>query len=238
MIKSWKELKYFDYGEWDAYKDRLEDCGMYNSTLQAYRKIKRPEDVKVVIMGQDPYPNPAHCSGVAFSLPADVLDIPPTLANIFREYIRDLHYPFPKSGELTPWTKQGVMLWNAVPTCTAFKSMSHYGWPEWRLLTQEIVESLSGVVFVFVGSVAREFVKYVDQGKNRVIETSHPSPRGQLHSKTPFIGSRVFTTTNAKLVELGREPVDWRLDHEEKSSDAPRKHPANAGVREVGQPSV
>src|SRR5262249_45073109 len=124
-------------------------------------------------------------------------------------YVRDLHFTYPVTTDLTPWARQGVFLWNAIPSCEQWRSMSH-DWPEWEELTKEIIERLDerGIVFVFLGSVARRFEPYTSS-RSESICFSHPSPRGSINSNSPFIGSRMFSTINDLL---GSNPIDWRLD--------------------------
>lgn len=213
----WPNLKYWNTGEWQVVEEHLDDlakagkefCPTKPRLFEALRRV-RPNDVKVLIVGQDPYPNPAMATGVAFEVPEDVWkgDFPPTLCNIFNELSTDLGLPYPENGHLKPWTDQGVLLWNAVPSCLAWKSMSH-NWPEWQPLTEEIVRTVSaqeGMVVVLMGAVAREFAPFV-ASTAKLIETSHPSPRGSLNSNCPFKGSRIFSTINANL----KEPILWQL---------------------------
>lgn len=175
------------------------------------------EDVKCMFVGQDPYPNPMYATGLAFSVPSIVKVIPFSLRNIFNEYTFDLHYPFPSTGDLTPWTKEGILLWNAIPTCEAGKTNSHRYWPEWsgdKSLTAEIFRKLSakGVVFVLMGAIPRQMgSNYIDYDESWVIETAHPSPRAALKTNRPFLGSRVFTRVNGYLKDLAEEQVNWRL---------------------------
>jgi len=214
------DLHYFQTGEWQVVDERLADltaaklpfCPSRKNLFKALELVPF-EDVRVMIMGQDPYPDPGMATGVAFSIPPSEKRIPPTLANIFKEYVDDLHYSAPINGDLSPWCKQGVLLWNAIPSCEAFKSMTHYHWSEWHPLTQEIVTKLSakGTVLVFLGAVAREFAKFANSETSNIFEFSHPSPRGSLNSKTPFVGSRMFSTINASLNDIGHEVIDWRL---------------------------
>jgi uracil-DNA glycosylase len=170
---------------------------------------------KVVILGQDPYPDAGFATGLAFSIPPEVepTDFPPTLRTIFAEYSRDLGYPSPSHGDLTAWAKQGVLLWNSIPSCRTGKSLSH-DWPDscWDYLTREIIQRCDeqGVVFAFLGAVAKRHLHEVKASP--VIQTSHPSPRGSMNSRTPFNGSRLFSEINRKLIKIGREPIDWRLD--------------------------
>lgn len=175
-------------------------------------------EVKVCIVGQDPYPERRFATGLAFSIPRNISpsQYPPTLKTIFGEYKRDLGYPQPQHGDLTEWANQGVLLWNTVPSCRWEYSLSH-DWKEWEPLTREILLRLSGrgIVFVFLGAIAKRNVDVVDQSKNEVILLSHPSPRGSMASKNPFIGGRMFSTINAKLNQLGLETIDWRLSDED-----------------------
>ncbi len=221
MIYPWK-LKYWTTGEWQVVNERLHDMEksheVYNPSrrnlFKALQTLK-PEDCKVAIIGQDPYPQPRFATGYAFSIPDGVeeADYPPTLNTIFKEYKSDLHYELPSSGNLERWRDRGVLLWNAIPSCQANRSLSH-DWDEWSYLTREVITKLSdmgGVVFAFLGSVARRYIEDVDLSKNSIVVTSHPSPRGSINSRNPFLGSRIFTTINDKIADLGGQPIDWRL---------------------------
>lgn len=218
MKPGWKSLKYWECGEWDVVAERLQDMSNKGLTYCPGKKnLFKPlslldtSNCRVIMMGQDPYPNPEISTGIAFSIPSELKTFPPTLNNIFKEYQTDLGFPLPSSGDLTPWWSQGVMLWNAIPSCSAWKSLSH-DWPEWDLLTKEIIQELSkqDCIFCFIGGVARRFARYVTD-ECEVIEVSHPSPRASRSSFNPFFGSRIFSTINAKLVEKGKEPINWRL---------------------------
>jgi uracil-DNA glycosylase len=221
MIYPWK-LNYWQSGEWQVVNERLkklEKSGVHfnppRSELFGALRRTSDRDVKVVLLGQDPYPDHRFCTGLAFSIPEGIgpKAFPLTLQTIFKEYHADLRYPIPDKGDLSRWAAQGVLLWNAIPTCESGKSLSH-DWTEYSQLTREVVERCSerGVVFAFLGSVARRYLEYVDLTKNEVILTSHPSPRGIKFSKTPFEGSRLFSTINDKLNSQGLEPINWRLD--------------------------
>lgn len=213
---TWDDLSFWNSPEWrniQEHLDRLDKQGLlYNpnrENLFAALDATPYDKVKVIIVGQDPFPKSKHATGIAFSIPPEEKEIPPTLTNIMIEYSKDLHYPFPTNGDLTKWTQEGVLLWNAIPSVLVGMPLSHEGWEGWKELTTEIITTLnlrSDVVFAFLGRVARQFVEFVDDG-NRIIETSHPSPRGSFNSKTPFIGSRLFSTINSKL----KEPINWRL---------------------------
>ncbi len=221
MIYPWK-LNYWQSGEWQVCNERLKDLEKAGITYNPKRqelfgslRLLSVGAVKVCIIGQDPYPQSQYATGVAFSIPDKTTreDFPPTLNTIFKEYSSDLKYPIPSNGSLLRWTAQGVLLWNAIPTCTAGKSLSH-NWDEYSHLTKEIIQTLSkkGIVFVFLGSIAKRYLEEVDLNNNKVITTSHPSPRANRFSRTPFEGSRLFSTINDKLVSLGLTTINWRLE--------------------------
>ncbi len=216
---NWGHLDFWKTGEWQVIEERLDDLDknkkLYNPTRKNVFKALEavdPDNVRVAIVGQDPYPDPIHATGLAFSIPAHIKGLPLTLQNIFREYSEDLHYPVPTSGSLDRWAEQGVLLWNAIPTVAQHQPLSH-NWVEWQLLTEELITKLSKqkVVMAFLGGVARDFVKFTDHDAKKVIETSHPSPRGNLNSRVPFLGSRLFSTINTKLASQGVPSIDWRL---------------------------
>lgn len=190
-------------------KKGIRTCPARKDLFRALKLIK-PEDVRVAIVGQDPYPTYGDATGVAFSVP-EGRRIPPTLANIFDEYCSDLHYPRPTSGNLEVWCQRGVLLWNAIPSCTEGQPGSHR-WPEWELLTREILSLLNvsgSTVFVTLGAVARSYSSCLTN--STIIQLSHPAPLGVSKGRTPFQGSRLFSTINGKLCDLGEEPVNWRL---------------------------
>lgn len=214
---TWKDLKWWNCGEWQVIQERLDDLDradiVYNPERKSlFRALELVpfERCKVLVCGQDPYPETKYATGVAFSIPQSLRKYPPTLKIIYDELLEDLHFER-KNGSLENWCSQGVLLWNVIPSCLAGKSLSH-DWDEWRYLTQEIIEALAerGIVFAFLGGRAREYAKFVTGDNNAVIETGHPSPRGNLSARVPFSGSRLFSTINAHLTELGRSPIDWR----------------------------
>lgn len=214
----WDDLDYWQSGEWQVIEEKLDDLDkegvLYNpdrANLFAALDAIKFDRVKVAIIGQDPYPDSKYATGIAFSIPRKCKTFPPTLLNILNEYSEDLHYPFPRVGDLTPWCERGVLLWNSFPTCQSGRPASHR-WLEWEYLTKEIVEKLNhtGVVFVLMGVLAQNYRKYIDD-RSEVIETSHPSPLSNTKGKHPFSGSRLFTTINTKLNALGESPIDWKL---------------------------
>lgn len=217
---TWGELDFFKSGEWQVIEERLEDLRVLGRVVNPEKKnifaaLKATpfEKVKVVMLGQDPYPSHRHATGLAFSVTTK--DIPPTLQTIFKEYCTDLKYPVPKTGDLTKWAEEGVLLWNVIPTCEYGKSLAHKDWIEYDYLNSEILRHLStetSAVFVALGSVAQKVMeRFVDYGDSIKLHVSHPSPRGILTSKHPFIGSKIFSTINAKLGDCGLPPVDWKL---------------------------
>lgn len=221
-IKGW-DLEFFNSGEWQVCDERLKDLEKVNRPVRDGYNPGRTElfralrliscgDVRCAIIGQDPYPDQRFATGVAFSIPKKCTPYPPTLQTFLTEYSTDLHFPLPSSGNLEEWCHRGVLLWNAVPSCGSGASLSH-DWPEWEGLTKEIVTKLSatGVVFALLGQVARRYIDYIDCRNNSVVVTSHPSPRGSRASNTPFIGSRLFSTINDKLVNNGQQAIDWKL---------------------------
>lgn len=221
-IKGW-DLDFFNSGEWQVIDERLKDLEKihrpvsdgYNPGRKMLFEALRStpyEEVRVAIIGQDPYPDSRLATGLAFGVP-EGQQFPPTLRTIFKEYERDLHYPCPSSGDLKGWANNGVLLWNAVPSCGTGKSLSH-DWTEWDYLTREIVTKLAkkGIVYALLGQVARRYSNLINCTNNRVVLTSHPSPRGSLSSRTPFNSSRLFSTINAHLNDLALEPIEWRLE--------------------------
>ena len=174
------------------------------------------DDVKVVIVGQDPYHGEGQAHGLSFSVPEGI-KIPPSLRNIYKELNRDLGMPIPHSGNLEAWAKQGVLLLNASLTVRAAEANSHskHGWLRFtNACIQHINQHKQGVVFLAWGRFAHEVCSVVDTSKHCVIKTSHPSPLGA--SKTgkdfaAFLGSGCFSLANRYLQQQGRSPIDWCL---------------------------
>lgn len=162
---------------------------------------------KVLILGQDPYPNPTHPVGLAFSIPAELSKFPPTLKNIFKELSSDLQIPSPTSGDLTPWVNQGVVLLNRSLTCRSGESNSHVnmGWQEF---TDTCVKQLAqaGRVGILWGAKAQELSRYFS--KEKLLTSAHPSP---LSAYRGFFGSKPFSRANQVLLDSGIDPIDWRL---------------------------
>lgn len=167
------------------------------------------DDVRVLIVGQDPYPTPGHAVGLCFSVAPEVRPIPKSLVNIYRELVDDLGVPVPSSGDLSAWADQGVLLLNRVLTVRPGASGSHRG-KGWEAITDAAMAALVArggpLVAILWGRDARTLAPAL--GRIPRIETAHPSP---LSASGGFFGSRPFSRANALLVEQGAEPVDWRL---------------------------
>lgn len=216
-------LKFWQSGEWQVCNEKLQDLEKrhvkYNPVrsdlFRSLSSVGSPSDVRVCIVGQDPYPDHRFATGLAFSIPPEYKrdDFPPTLREIFGEYKQDLRLEIPCHGNLKYWADQGVLLWNAIPVTRDGISLG-CDWVEWEFLNREVFDLLSqrGIVFAFLGGVARRYEQWVDKGNCKVLVTSHPSPRANLKSKSPFRGSRIFSTINGYLNELGLDPIDWNLD--------------------------
>lgn len=173
------------------------------------RAFSQPfDEVKVLIMGQDPYPTPGHAMGMAFSVNKGV-EIPRSLVNIFKELESDLGITQPSSGDLSPWSTQGVLLLNRVLTVREGEPNSHKNLG-WENVTEIAIRALAKrekpLVAILWGAAAREVKPFL--GQTPVIESSHPSP---LAAHQGFFGSRPFSRTNIILQQLGAAPVDWRL---------------------------
>ena len=168
-------------------------------------------DVKVLILGQDPYHGPRQAHGLCFSVPRGIPQ-PPSLQNIFTELHSDLGIEPPSHGNLEGWAHQGVLLLNAFLTVRARQAASHRS-AGWETFTDEVIRAVSAkperVVFILWGAFARRKKALVDLTRHVVIESAHPSP---LSAHNGFFGSKPFSRANAALVGAGREPVDWRVD--------------------------
>ena len=172
-------------------------------------ELVSPEDVKVVVVGQDPYHNISQANGLAFSVNKNNT-IPPSLKNIYREIKRDLNSKTLQNGDLTQIAKQGVLFLNSVLTVEAHKPGSHLniGWQE---ITDSIISLLSSeknIVFMLWGNFAQLKEKFIDLNSNLVLKTSHPSP---LSAYRGFTGSRPFSKSNKFLKSKGKKIIDWSL---------------------------
>lgn len=171
------------------------------------------EQVRVLVVGQDPYPTPGHPVGLSFSVAPDVRPLPRSLDNIFVEYCADLGYPTPSTGDLTPWAERGVMLLNRVLTVQPGNPASHRG-KGWEVVTECAIRALAArpepLVAILWGRDASTLKPMLAAGDSRVvtIESAHPSP---LSAQRGFFGSRPFSRASALLADMGAASVDWRL---------------------------
>lgn len=165
-----------------------------------------PAAVRVVLLGQDPYPTPGHAQGLSFSVPHGTQPLPPTLRNILKELESDLGAS--RSPDLTAWAKQGVLLANAALTMAGGKTGEHLA--HWEAFTRGWVQHVLSLeqpyVWVLWGNDAKAFKPLITGANQRIIESSHPSP---LSAYRDFWGSKPFSRTNALLIELGQQPIDW-----------------------------
>jgi uracil-DNA glycosylase len=166
-------------------------------------------DVRVLIVGQDPYPTPGHPVGLSFAVEPDVRPIPRSLQNIYRELRTDLGVETPEHGDLTAWTRHGVLLLNRVLTVAPGAPASHRG-KGWELVTDQAIAALVGrgtpLVAILWGRDAQTLRPML--GATACIESAHPSP---MSADRGFFGSRPFSRANEALVAAGAEPVDWQL---------------------------
>ncbi|KRE36054.1 uracil-DNA glycosylase [Janibacter sp. Soil728] len=167
------------------------------------------DEVRVLVVGQDPYPTPGHAIGLSFAVAPDVRPLPRSLVNIHRELVDDLAVPAPSTGDLTPWAQQGVMLLNRCLTVRPGAPDSHRG-KGWESVTDRAIEVLAArggpLVAILWGRKARNLAPAL--GDVPRIESAHPSPLSARHG---FFGSRPFSRTNDLLARQGADPIDWRL---------------------------
>jgi len=202
----WNELQQFVHAErsrYPVYPPQDEVFAALHLTAFA--------DVKVLILGQDPYHGPGQAQGLCFSVRPGVPP-PPSLLNIFTELESDLGIPKPEHGSLVRWAEQGVLLLNTTMTVRGGQAGSHQK-KGWETFTNEVIRAVSAkeemVAFVLWGSAARRKKELIDTSRHFVVESAHPSP---LAAHRGFFGSRPFSRINDALVAAGREPVDWSLD--------------------------
>lgn len=195
---------------------------------QVLRAFAQPlKDVRVLIVGQDPYPTPGHPIGLSFAVDTHVRPLPRSLSNIYKELSDDLGIPPATHGDLTAWSQQGVMLLNRVLTVTPGSPASHKGWG-WEKVTEHAIRTLAArdtpLVAILWGRQAASLRPLL--GNATVIESAHPSP---LSASRGFFGSRPFSRTNAALIEQGADAVDWSIP-EPASSPEPASGPGSATV--------
>jgi uracil-DNA glycosylase len=165
-------------------------------------------EVKVVIIGQDPYHGQGQAHGLSFSV-QDGVPLPPSLENIYKELVSDLEIPMPTSGNLTHWAKQGVLLLNTVLSVREKEPQSHQN-KGWEFFTDAVIRAISEkdepVVFILWGSPAQKKEAIIDSGKHFILKAVHPSP---LSAYRGFFGSKPFSQTNAFLEKQGKTPISW-----------------------------
>lgn len=201
----WKELQSF-------VRHEREQHTVYPAHDEVFAALHRTPyaDVKVLILGQDPYHGPGQAHGLCFSVQHGVA-VPPSLANIFKELRDDLGVAPPGHGNLTAWASRGVLLLNATLTVRAGQAASHQG-KGWETFTDQVIRAVNDkpcVVFVLWGAYARKKKSLIDTTRHTVIESAHPSP---LSAHNGFFGSRPFSRVNAALRDAGLSDIDWRLD--------------------------
>lgn len=166
------------------------------------------DKVKVVILGQDPYHNDGQAHGLSFSVP-DGIQPPPSLVNIFKEINQDLGAPIPRSGNLTRWANQGVMLLNATLTVQAHTAGSHQrkGWEAFTdAAIHKLAEGRENIVFILWGAYAQKKAAFIDGNRHLVLKSVHPSP---LSAHNGFFGNHHFSTANKYLASKGIAPIEW-----------------------------
>lgn len=191
-------------------KEEYQQYKVYPSGKQIFNAFDHCSfnDVKVVIIGQDPYHGPGQANGLCFSV-SDGLKKPPSLVNIFKELKEDLGKDIPESGNLERWAAQGVLLLNATLTVRAHSPGSHQdiGWEQFTDAVIKVInEKKKGVVFILWGAYAQKKGAMIDRKKNFVLESPHPSP---FSAARGFFGSKPFSKTNEYLKSRGVEPIDW-----------------------------
>ena len=186
---------------------------IYPKKTEVFNAFKYTDynNVKVVILGQDPYHGPNQAEGLSFSVSNEVLK-PPSLKNIFKELESDLGIPFPEHNSLKPWAKEGVLLLNAVLTVEEHKPASHAN-KGWETFTDEIIKILNKkeepVVFILWGNYAREKKVYITNPIHYIIESPHPSP---FSARNGFFGSKPFSKTNEFLKSKGIKEINWNVE--------------------------
>lgn len=217
MHSSWEEI-FNNYPKIDELNNMIKEIDeqrltktIYPPKEQVFRVFDLPlKDIKVVILGQDPYHNPDQACGLSFSV-NDGVPLPKSLINIYKELHDDLGIKPAKTGNLESWFKQGVFLLNAVLTVEKNSPASHSKMG-WENFTDYIIENISekneNVVFVLWGAYARSKNKLIDSSKHKIIESAHPSP---LSAYRGFFGSKVFSQINSYLAENGRETINFEL---------------------------
>lgn len=216
ITKEWDELlsEQFESPNYknlrEFLKSEYSNHVIYPSMYDIFNSMKQTafSDVKVVLLGQDPYHNEGQAMGLSFSVPKGI-DKPPSLVNMFKELNNELNIPIPQSGDLTGWANQGVLLLNTVLTVRAHQANSHKG-KGWEQFTDAIIKKISDkkehVVFLLWGANARSKKALIDTSKHLILECAHPSP---LSAYNGFFGCGHYIKTNEYLSSNGLTPIDW-----------------------------
>lgn len=219
MDNSWKEI-FKDYPKRNELGITVDNINKKRQTVTIYppkelvfKVFDLPlQDIKVVILGQDPYHNPGQACGLSFSV-NDGVPLPKSLINIYKELYDDLGITPAKTGNLEKWFKQGIFLLNSVLTVEEYSPASHSN-VGWQDFTDYIIETISqknnNIVFVLWGSYARSKKTLIDGSRHKIIESPHPSP---LSAYRGFFGSKVFSRINSYLEEVGKKPIDFNLEN-------------------------
>ncbi|ECH3697152.1 TPA: uracil-DNA glycosylase [Campylobacter coli] len=180
-----------------------------NLTFNAFN-LTPLDGLKIVLLGQDPYHQPNQAMGLSFSVPYGV-KIPPSLLNIYKELKTDLNIEPSKSGDLSSWAKQGILLLNSILSVEAGKPASHSSWG-WQEFSDAVISKLSleksGLIFMLWGNYAKSKKALIDTNKHFILEAAHPSPL----ARTGFLGCKHFSKANEILRNLGKNPINWQLD--------------------------
>ncbi len=193
-------------------KEEYKNYTIYPEMHQIFNALKMTsyEDVKVVIIGQDPYHGPNQAHGLCFSVQDGVM-FPPSLKNIFQELKNDLNIAIPRSGNLTNWAKQGILLLNTVLTVRSGLANSHKG-KGWEIFTTRIIELLNEredpIIFVLWGNDAKKKQEYITNPNHFILTAAHPSP---LSAYNGFFGCKHFSKINEILIKNNKKPIDWQL---------------------------
>ncbi|EAI1056030.1 uracil-DNA glycosylase [Campylobacter coli] len=180
-----------------------------NLTFNAFN-LTPLDKLKIVLLGQDPYHQPNQAMGLSFSVPYG-MKIPPSLLNIYKELKTDLSIEPSKSGDLSSWAKQGILLLNSILSVEAGKPASHSSWG-WQEFSDAVISKLSleksGLIFMLWGNYAKSKKALIDTNKHFILEAAHPSPL----ARTGFLGCKHFSKANEILRNLGKNPINWQLD--------------------------
>ncbi len=216
---TWKKALHSEFSKpyFDKLKQELKRLSAAGKVIYPPSKLifnafnKTPiGEVKVVIIGQDPYHGPGEAMGLCFSVPADKR-IPPSLRNVYKELHADTGATIPNHGDLSQWAAQGVFLLNTILTVEHKKAGSHKK-IGWHLFTDAVIATISeyctGVVFLLWGNFAQTKIPLIDADKHHILTAAHPSPL----ARNAFFGNRHFSKSNEILIKQGKTPIDWQID--------------------------